>query len=30
MKYIKVTPEQHAIKMSENPFFKGSNNLKAI
>lgn len=30
MKYIKVTPEQHAIKMSENPFFKGSNNLKVV
>jgi integrase len=30
MKYIKVTSEQHAIKMSENPFFKGSNNLKVV
>ena len=31
MKYIKVTPEQVAIKMSEHPFFKGnSNNLRAV
>jgi integrase len=31
MKYIKVTPEQVAIKMSEHPFFKGnSNNLKIV
>jgi site-specific recombinase XerD len=30
MKYIKVTPEQVAIKMSEHVFFKGSNHLKVV
>jgi integrase len=30
MKYIKVTPEQVAIKMSEHIFFKGATALKAI
>jgi integrase len=30
MKYIKVTPEQVAIKMSEHAFFKGSTALKVV
>jgi len=30
MKYIKVTPEQVAIKMSEHIFFKGATALKVI
>ena len=30
MKYIKVTSEQFATKMSEHSFFKGSNNLKIV
>lgn len=30
MKYIKVTPEQTAIKMSEHPFFKGATALKVV
>jgi hypothetical protein len=30
MKYIKVTPEQIATKMSEHKFFKGFVNLKVV
>lgn len=30
LNYIKVTPEQTAIRMSQHPFFKGQSNLKAV
>jgi len=30
LNYIKVTPEQTAIRMSEHPFFRGQSNLKVV
>ena len=30
MKYIKLTPEDKAIKMSEHPFFKNATALKKV
>lgn len=30
LNYIKVTPEQTAIRMSQHPFFKGQSNLKVV
>jgi len=30
LNYIKVTPEQTAIRMSQHPFFQGQSNLKAV